>query len=152
MVNVVLASMGQADPSSSWKAAEAAALRATQEDPLLGNAHVALGMVNLFFHWDIDAAYQHIQKGIGLSPGSAAARNSFGMYLLVVGEPDRAVEEMELAVRLDPRSPTAFCKSNRAFAPPTTPKVTSSSRWAGWKKPRACSSAWWRSQAIRTRG
>jgi adenylate cyclase len=104
MVNGVLATMGQAEPQSSWQAAESAALRAIELDPLLGDAHVALGMVNLFFRWDFDAAYQHIQKGIGLSPGSASARNYFGVYLIAVGEAERAVEEMELAVQLDPLS------------------------------------------------
>jgi adenylate cyclase len=103
-VHGVMATMGQSDPGASWKAAETAALRGTELDPTLGDAHIALGLVNLFFRWDVDTAYQHIQKGIGLSPSSASARSYFGIYLIAIGEAERAVEEIELALRLDPLS------------------------------------------------
>jgi TolB-like protein len=99
-----LASAGLLDVATAWPAADAAARRAVELDPGLGDAHAALGMSTLFYHWDADAAYEHIQKGIGLSPGSAVARYAFGVHLIVIGESARAVEEMELASRLDPLS------------------------------------------------
>jgi TolB-like protein len=99
-----MASTGQADVESGWRAAEAAALRAVELDPRLGDGHIALGVGRLFYHWDVDGAYQQIQKGLGLSPGSAIARQAFGLHLIVIGEAERAIEEMELAARLDPLS------------------------------------------------
>jgi tetratricopeptide (TPR) repeat protein len=72
---------------------------------LLGDGHVALAMGDLFYRWDVDAAYTHLQKGLSLSPGSASARQSFGLHLILIGEPERALEEMELAASLDPLSP-----------------------------------------------
>jgi TolB-like protein/Flp pilus assembly protein TadD len=98
------AASGQGEVESGWLAADAAARRAVELDPRLGDAHVALGMVDLWHRWDVDAAYEHFQKALSLNPGSALARQSFGMHLLVIGEPERAVEEMEMAARLDPLS------------------------------------------------
>jgi TolB-like protein/Flp pilus assembly protein TadD len=98
-----MASTGQAEVAS-WQAAESAARRAVELDPALGDGHTALAMCELFYHWDADAAYHDIQKGLGLAPGSAVARHAFGVHLIVIGEPERAVEEMEMAVRLDPLS------------------------------------------------
>jgi tetratricopeptide (TPR) repeat protein len=99
-----MASSGRADGAASWTAAEAAARRALELDPRLGDAHTSLAMAELFHNWDADAAYAEIQKGIGLNPGSAVARHAFGIYLIVIGEAERAIEEMELAARLDPLS------------------------------------------------
>jgi tetratricopeptide (TPR) repeat protein len=99
-----LASAGHMDVDTVWRTADAAARRAVELDPGLGDGHIALGMSMLFYRWDSDAAYEHIQKGIGLNPGSAIARQAFGVYLIVIGEPARAVEEMEMASRLDPLS------------------------------------------------
>jgi TolB-like protein/Flp pilus assembly protein TadD len=98
------ASVGQVDMQSGWQDAEAAARRAVELDPELGEAHVALGLSRLFRHWDVQSAYEHIQKGVGLSPGSALARQAFGIHLIVLGEAERAIEEMDMAARLDPLS------------------------------------------------
>jgi TolB-like protein/predicted Zn-dependent protease len=99
-----LAAAGQLDVETGWRAADAAAHRAVQLDPLLGDGHIALGMSRLFYGWDVQASYEHIQKGLGLNPSSAPARQAFGVYLIVIGEAGRALEEMEMASRLDPLS------------------------------------------------
>jgi TolB-like protein/Tfp pilus assembly protein PilF len=95
---------GQADPESSWRAAESAAQRAVELDPLLGDAHIALATCALFHQWDATATYEHLQKGLSLNPGSALVHHTFGMYHMVTGDYERSVEEMEEAVRLDPLS------------------------------------------------
>ncbi|MGH7501780.1 MAG: adenylate/guanylate cyclase domain-containing protein [Longimicrobiales bacterium] len=99
-----MASTGQMDVEAGRRTADVAARRAVELDPQLGDGHVALGMGSLFYHWDADAAYQQIQKGLGLSPGSALARQACGIHLIVIGEAERAIEEMEIAARLDPLS------------------------------------------------
>jgi TolB-like protein/class 3 adenylate cyclase/Flp pilus assembly protein TadD len=99
-----MASSGQMDMEVGRRAAESAAERAVELDPQLGEAHVALGIGRLFYHWDVDAAYEHIQKGLGLNPSSAIARQAFGIYLIVMGDAERAIEEMEMAANLDPLS------------------------------------------------
>ena len=99
-----LASTGQAEAAASWRRSDASARRAVELDPTLGEGHVAVAMGDLFYRWDVDAAYHHLQKALSLSPGSASARQSFGIHLIVIGEAERAVEQMELAARLDPLS------------------------------------------------
>jgi tetratricopeptide (TPR) repeat protein len=99
-----LAFFGQADFAKAWAAAEAAALHAIELDPVLGEAHLSLGLLKLFYHWEFDEAYQRIQKALTRNPGLARTHHAFGIYLTIIGEPGRAVEEFETAVRLDPLS------------------------------------------------
>jgi len=116
-----LAYMGQADYAPAWRAAEQAALRALELDPLLGEAHLSLGLIKLFYYWDFDDAYNRVQKALSRNPGLAAAHHAFGVYLSIIGEPERALEELEAASRLDPLSLPhmmslcwAFLDANRA--------------------------------------
>jgi TolB-like protein/Flp pilus assembly protein TadD len=99
-----LSSTGQAEVEEGWRRAETAARRAVELDPNLPEAHVALGTSELFYRWDMKSANVHLQKGISLGPGSAIARQAFGMYAIVTGDSERAIEEMEIAVRSDPLS------------------------------------------------
>ena len=99
-----LASTGQAEAATAWRRSDEAARRAVELDPSLGEGHVAVAMGDLFYRWDVDGAYRHVQKALSLSPGSAIARQSFGIHLIVIGEAERAVEQMELATRFDPLS------------------------------------------------
>jgi TolB-like protein/Flp pilus assembly protein TadD len=103
-VHGLRASTGQARPGPSWEAAERAALRSVELDPTLGDGHTALATVDLFHHWNVDAAREHLDEALALNPGSAPTHQAFGMYLIVTGEPERAIAEMELAARMDPLS------------------------------------------------
>jgi TolB-like protein/class 3 adenylate cyclase/Flp pilus assembly protein TadD len=99
--HTTLAATGQA-VQSSWNDAEEAASRAVALDASSGEAHLALGAVRLYYHWDLDGGYQEVQKALGLNPGSAVAHVSFGKYLTIIGEFERACEQFESAIRLDP--------------------------------------------------
>ena len=99
-----MASTGQSEVEAGWRRAEAAARRAVELDPLLGDGHVALGASELFYRWDADGARRHLEKGLSLGPGSALARHAVGIHEIVTGNAERGVEEMEAAVRSDPLS------------------------------------------------
>jgi tetratricopeptide (TPR) repeat protein len=62
-----------------------------------------------------DAADRFFRRGAALAPGDAAARQQYGLNLLVLGRFDEAARELTEAVRLDPRDPDslahlAFCE------------------------------------------
>ena len=100
-----LAFIGQMPFDRSYPAARSHAEKALELDPTLGEAHVSLGLVDLFGEWDFDGAYAHFQKALSLNPGSATVRHMYATYLMSTGKTHEALAEMKLAVELDPFSP-----------------------------------------------
>ena len=66
-----------------------AAKRAIQLDPWSGEAHTALGAIDVVYLWDWNAAEQNLRKGIELSPSSSDAETWFAIYLTSVGRPGK---------------------------------------------------------------
>src|SRR5438445_1592553 len=85
--------------------AKAAALRAMQLDPTLGEAHVALGHIKLWLDWDWPAAEAEFKRGIDLDPNSALAHNEYAMYLAAAGRVGDSLAELTRARELDSGSP-----------------------------------------------
>jgi TolB-like protein/Tfp pilus assembly protein PilF len=99
-----LGAIGYMKPHEAFPRAETAARRAVELESEAGESYMALGAVQLFYHWDFDAAYRSLQKGLSKNPGSAELRHVYGLYLSAVGDVEAAVEELEGAVQLDPLS------------------------------------------------
>jgi len=102
--NVFLGAIGSASPKTAFERAEAAAQRALELEPDVGESHLALASVRLFHHWDIDGSYRAFQKALSLTPGSAETHYLYSMYLRATGDWDEAAEEARVAVQLDPLS------------------------------------------------
>jgi TolB-like protein/tetratricopeptide (TPR) repeat protein len=102
--NVFLGAIGHSNPKDSFEHAEAAAMRALELEPDLGESHVALAAVKLFYRWDFDGAYHAFQKALSLTPGSAEVHHLYSMYLRAVGDHEEAAEESRIALQLDPLS------------------------------------------------
>jgi tetratricopeptide (TPR) repeat protein len=81
-----------------------AAERAISLDPRLSDAHAALGFIQFFWDWNAPGAEREFQTAIALDPGSALARHWFGSMLTHEGRFAEAVEQLEIAQRLDPSS------------------------------------------------
>ncbi len=101
---VVLGSTGQISPKKAYPRAKESALKALELDSNLAESHISLGVVKLFFDWDLDSALKLFQKALELNPSAAAAHLTFALYLDAVGKVEEAVSEMEMAVQLDPLS------------------------------------------------
>lgn len=76
--------------------------RALEVDPLLGEAHVALGILRLFFEWDWDGAEQALRRAVQLNPSDAHAYHHLGNYLNAMGRFREAVGPRERSAALDP--------------------------------------------------
>jgi TolB-like protein/Tfp pilus assembly protein PilF len=82
----------------------AAAKRAIELDPESGEAYAALGLVEINYGKDWDAAGRNLEKGIALSPSNAMAEMQYSIYLDAMARPEDAVSHMRRALQLDPRS------------------------------------------------
>lgn len=85
--------------------AKVAALKAIELDPMLPEAHVALGNIKLWLDWDWPAAEREFKQGIALNSGSALAHGQYGMFLAAMGRVNEAIDELKRAQSLDPLSP-----------------------------------------------
>ena len=99
-----LGATGHLPPDETYDPAEAAAVQAIELDESTGEAHVAMALVRLFRDWDWPGAYEHFQKAISLTPGSAEVHQFYSMYLRTADEPEEALAEADAALQLDPLS------------------------------------------------
>jgi len=93
-----------ARPTEVVPLARAAAVRALAIDDALGDAHLALGHIALFYEWSWPAAEAAYQRAIRLSPTSHVALQSYAFGLSAVGRLDEALLESKLARELEPTS------------------------------------------------
>jgi DNA-binding winged helix-turn-helix (wHTH) protein/Tfp pilus assembly protein PilF len=80
------------------------ALRAIALDEGLAEAWAALGRVKMEYDWDWDGAEADLAHAVALNASSVEALGTYGQFLSAMGRHDEAIEAMQQARRLDPRS------------------------------------------------
>ncbi len=100
----MLGAMGQMPNRIAYPKARKFAQKSIELDSELASAHVSLGLVKIFVDWDLDGAYNSLQKALELSPGDGKIYHAYYVYLTAVGKVDEAVETMQQAAQLDPLS------------------------------------------------
>jgi len=100
----MLGAMGHMPNRITYPKAREFAQRAIELDPKLASAHVSLGLVKIFIDWDLDGAYNSLQKALELSPGDGKNYHAYSVYLTAVGKVDEVLETMQKAIQLDPLS------------------------------------------------
>ena len=100
-VQALLGATGRAEAA---RKARAAAARALELAPDLGDAHTSLGDILFLFEWDWAGADAEYRRGIALSPGSEGVHESYGVFLNAMGRLDEGLAESREATRLDPLS------------------------------------------------
>jgi TolB-like protein/DNA-binding winged helix-turn-helix (wHTH) protein/tetratricopeptide (TPR) repeat protein len=88
--------------------AKASARRALALDDSSAAAHAALAFVHYFGDWDWAASDRAFARAIALDPGDAWSRRWHALYLSSMGRHATAIEEIELAIELDPISISVF--------------------------------------------
>jgi adenylate cyclase len=87
----------------SAESAMAAARRALELDPTLGEAHAALGVASLVA-WSFEDAELYLSQALNLTPGYATAHHWAGNYRIALGQVEEAIELLRRALELDPFS------------------------------------------------
>jgi TolB-like protein/Flp pilus assembly protein TadD len=100
----LLAVYGILPPREAMPLAKTAALRALEINGGLGEAHACLGEIRSFYEWNWEAANQEYERALNLNPSYAAAHHYYGYYLAVMGQHERAQNEISLADSYDPHS------------------------------------------------
>ena len=91
-------------PKEALPKAKAAATKALELDPALGEAHNSLAFCLDGFDWNFDAAGKEFQRAIDLNPGYATAHHWYAWHLALLRRYDEAIAEMRKAATLDPLS------------------------------------------------
>jgi TolB-like protein/DNA-binding winged helix-turn-helix (wHTH) protein/Tfp pilus assembly protein PilF len=94
---------GNYAPKETLPLAKAAATRAVEVDPLLGEAHFALAQTLELYDWNWSEAERQYKLALELSPNYAPAHVEYGRFLQALGRNDEAMKQMAYAVELNPR-------------------------------------------------
>jgi TolB-like protein len=84
------------------------ALRAIEFDDSLSEGHAALAGALMNADWDLNGAEKQFKQALALNPNSASVHDHYGGYLVLMGNHDSAIEEAQIAVKLDPLSGRAL--------------------------------------------
>ena len=91
-------------PKDDGPRAKYAALKALEFDPLLSEAHYAMGSVQIFYEWNWAEAEKEFKRAIELNPNSAEAHVGYGSFLKTMGRYEEQLVEDRRAQELDPMS------------------------------------------------
>jgi tetratricopeptide (TPR) repeat protein len=91
-------------PQESMTKAKQVAMIALKADDSIVDAHLTLARVNLRYDWNFADAEREFKRAIELNPKHATARQRYAEFLALMGRRDEAMNELNQARRLDPRS------------------------------------------------
>jgi tetratricopeptide (TPR) repeat protein len=83
---------------------KAAALRALELDPSLGEAHAWLGKLAFFYEWDVPKAESELRQAVQLSPNYPEGHIIYAVFLISTGRRELGLAEMTKAHDIDPIS------------------------------------------------
>ncbi len=106
-LHAITALHGFADQAEANRQARLHARSALQLDPDLADAHVSLGLVQLYANRDWEGAEASFRRVIALRPSHAEAHHYYAIYLLIRDRWAEAMEQFRRHLELDPLSPSA---------------------------------------------
>lgn len=93
-------------PEEAYPEAKRAARRAIELDETLSEAHTALGKVLGWYDWAFDEAELALRRAVAANPNYADAHWGLASILPPNGQLEEALDEMRVALSLDPLSAT----------------------------------------------
>ncbi|HXM34961.1 MAG TPA: tetratricopeptide repeat protein, partial [Pyrinomonadaceae bacterium] len=98
----LLGENGALPPRESFPQARAYAEKALKLDETLNRAHLSLGIVKLFYDWNVMGAEKELRRAKELDPNDAQAYHFYGHYLQFAAQQEEARNEMKRGLELDP--------------------------------------------------
>ena len=93
---------GNHAPKETLPLAKAAATRAVEVDPLLGEAHFSLAQTLELYDWNWSEAERQYKLALELSPNYAPAHMEYGRFVQALGRNDEAMKQMAYVAELNP--------------------------------------------------
>jgi TolB-like protein len=81
---------------------KAAAIKALELDPSLGEAHLSLAQIAELFDWNWSEADKEYRLALTLNPNLANAHLYYGRYLQALGRDSEVFSQIDYAIELDP--------------------------------------------------
>jgi TolB-like protein/Flp pilus assembly protein TadD len=78
--------------------------RALALDDTDGQAHAALGALELYFDWNFEAALRRIGRALPLSPHDSMLRHVYADYFMTQGRLDESLDQVRIGRSYDPTS------------------------------------------------
>lgn len=100
-----LASRGQMLPHKAFSIVHRYADKALELDSSIAESHIAKACAYLLYDWKWEEAREALQKAIDLNPVAIEAYDLLGLYFLITGQREKAVQLLEQAEMIDPLSP-----------------------------------------------
>jgi TolB-like protein len=97
--------MGYVSPAEAGPKAYEALMKALELDSTRAEVHYTLALISTWVMWDWKGGESAFKKVIELNPNHAEAHAYYSHLLNMVGLPKKAMEEIDLALKLDPHNP-----------------------------------------------
>jgi tetratricopeptide (TPR) repeat protein len=91
-------------PHKTYPQAREAVKKAIAIDDTFGEAHASLGIIHMYYDWDLEAAEREFRRALELAPSSSYTRAYYSLYLSLKGRDDEAIAQARRARELDPLS------------------------------------------------
>jgi TolB-like protein/DNA-binding winged helix-turn-helix (wHTH) protein len=101
---IFLSAVNEMPTGEGFVRAKEAAEKAVTLDDKLDDAHVEMAYIAMEHEWDWRKAESEFQRALALNPNSARAHGGLSYLLLVLGRPQKSIEEIRAARALDPLS------------------------------------------------
>ena len=98
---------GRMHNAESVPKAREAALKAISLDSNSAGGYSTLGIIQLYYDWDWELASESLQRALELSPNDAHTRHAYADYLVVMGDLEESLNQVEIGHLYDPLSPMA---------------------------------------------
>ena len=98
----LLGDFSYALPKEAFAQARSYAEKALALDDALASAHLSLGIVKLFYDWDLPGAEKELRRAKEDEPNNAQGYHFYGHYLELAGRLEDAIAETKRGVDLDP--------------------------------------------------
>lgn len=101
----LIAVRGFGNPDELWPQVRELRLRGLAADDSLGDLHVSLGGMFLYWEDDFEMAGSELALGVELAPDLAEGHRLYGAWLRIAGRLSEALEHMREATQLAPKAP-----------------------------------------------
>jgi len=95
------ANMLSANPEEATAMAKSNLAKAFKLDSTSTEVYAILGAIQMFFDWNFKNAEKTLEKSISLNPNNADAHLLYANLLILLGHPKEALEQSEMASKLD---------------------------------------------------